>query len=445
VKDTNQFETGVVRHLARGTSRALIAGLAGLALLFATAGPTLASKHQPKRAQAAKAAKAVKKPVPPLRAAILIEADTGTVLSQTKPDMPVYPASLVKMMTLYMAFSALNEGRLTLNQRLPVSAEAERQVPSKLWLKAGESVRVRDLILSLVVRSANDAAVVLAEGLAGSEAAFAEQMTATARRLGMSRTVFRNASGLPNPEQRTTARDMARLALALHQEFPREFNYFSVQEFKFRGETFTGHNRVTRNYDGADGIKTGFTRASGFNLASSVERDGRRLIGVVLGSPSWQVRDRQMVQMLDRGFAALAAIEVARAPDTVLPSTEARKTAGAMARLAAVTSPIGRAQAAPMVKPAVRPAAQTAAAGQRHVQLGAFRARQSAEKVAKAASRLPAAKGKTVRIVKRPSGNRQLYSVQLSSFTEQAARTACANLKKKKWTCFVVRPAAAES
>ena len=250
----------------------------------------------------------------------LIDAETGGVLHEIKPDMPAYPASLTKMMTLYLTFAALNQDTLDLNQRLVVSRHAARQEPSKLWLKVGDLVRVKNLILALVTRSANDAAVVLAEGLAGSEAAFAERMTAKARQLGMTNTVFRNASGLPDPAQRTTARDMARLALALEQEFPREFDYFSVREFEFRGQTITGHNHLLKTYKGSDGIKTGFTRAAGFNLVASAERKDRRLIAVILGSPSWGVRDKQMVALLDRGFAGPGSNLIANAPDMVVPS-----------------------------------------------------------------------------------------------------------------------------
>ncbi len=298
-----------------------------------------------------KSAKAA--PLPALRSAILIDAETGTVLSQTKPDMAAYPASLTKMMTLYLTFAALNEGRLSLDQRLPVSAHAAAQAPSKLWLKPGDSVAVRSLILALVTRSANDAAVVLAEALAGSEPAFAARMTETARRLGMVNTTFRNASGLPDPEQRTTARDLARLSLALHQDFPREYAYFSVRQFEFRGQTIATHNHMLESYEGTDGIKTGFTRASGFNLAASAERDGHRLIGVVLGSPSWPVRDKQMAALLDRGFAALGAVHVAGA-DTVEPAPGQAKRAGLVARLATYAAPVGKAVAAPAAKLAIR-------------------------------------------------------------------------------------------
>ncbi|MGE5271460.1 MAG: D-alanyl-D-alanine carboxypeptidase [Thiohalocapsa sp.] len=370
------------------------------------------------------AKKPTPRPVPSMRAEILVDADTGGVLREANPDRRLFPASLTKMMTLYLTFGALNDGRLDLEQRLPVSPHAAAQEPTKLWLKAGDTVRVRNLILGLVTRSANDAAVVLGEALAGSETAFAEKMTATARRLGMTRTLFRNASGLPDPEQRTTARDLARLALALHRDFPREFAYFSVREFSFRGETITGHNHLLGAYDGSDGIKTGFTRAAGFNLAASAERNGDRLIGVVLGSPSWQVRDKEMVALLDRGFAELGQSPLA-APDTVVASSASGKAAG-LARLAALTSPVARAQAAPI--PSSLPPAT------RRIRVGAFRTRAAAQRLARTAARL-APKARLVRIGR---GKRRLYTVTLAGLSESAARHACAGLNRKRLACVVL-------
>src|SRR5437870_5865859 len=211
---------------------------------------------------------------------ILLDAETGQVLSEQNADVQTYPASLTKMMTLYLAFEALNQGRIRLDQPLPVSDDAANRAPSKLALTPGDSVPVHDLILGIVTKSANDAAAVLAEGLAGNEANFARYMTWKARQLGMQNTWYQNASGLPNPDQRTTARDVARLALALYHQFPREYRYFATQEFDFRGQTVHTHNHLLEWYPGLDGIKTGFVNASGFNLAASAVRDGHRLIGV---------------------------------------------------------------------------------------------------------------------------------------------------------------------
>jgi D-alanyl-D-alanine carboxypeptidase len=175
---------------------------------------------------------------------IVIEADTGRVLRAMNADAITYPASLTKMMTLYLTFEALNSGRLRLDQYLPVSSEAASKSPTKLHLVPGDSVQVHDLILGIVTKSANDAAAVLAEGLAGSEAAFADRMTAKASQLGMTSTIYRNASGLPDPEQRTTARDVAQLALALYHDFPREYRYFATRQFFFRGRVIVTHNHL---------------------------------------------------------------------------------------------------------------------------------------------------------------------------------------------------------
>src|SRR5215472_16106396 len=238
---------------------------------------------------------------------IVIDAETGQVLSEENPDAITYPASLTKMMTLYLTFEALNSGRLRLDQYLPVSYEAASRSPTKLGLRPGESIAVQDLILGLVTRSANDAATVLAEGLAGSEPAFAAHMTSKARQLGMTSTAYRNASGLPDPDQYTTARDEAQLAFSLYRDFPREYRYFATPQFYFRGSITHNHNHLLDWYEGADGIKTGYIGASGFNLAASAVRNGHRLIGVIMGGPSAGTRDREMAALLDRGFEDVGA------------------------------------------------------------------------------------------------------------------------------------------
>jgi D-alanyl-D-alanine carboxypeptidase len=264
---------------------------------------------------------AVELPAPaggPAYEAMVLDAETGQVLRALNPDVVTYPASLTKMMTLYLTFEALNSGRLRLDQYLQVSAEAAAHRPSKLGLNPGEPVIVRDLILGVVTRSANDAAAVLAEGLGGSETNFAAMMTQKARQLGMSRTFYRNASGLPDPEQLTTARDIARLALALYHHFPREYRYFSVREFEFRGEMIGSHDHLLEWYEGADGIKTGYTVASGFNLATSAVRNGHRLIGVIMGGQSARIRDEEMARLLDVGFDDIARAAPAAAPSTMV-------------------------------------------------------------------------------------------------------------------------------
>ncbi|HIP77618.1 MAG TPA: D-alanyl-D-alanine carboxypeptidase, partial [Kiloniellaceae bacterium] len=194
-------------------------------------------------------------------ASIVVDADTGQVLHAVNADTRNYPASLTKMMTLYMVFDALENGKLRLDQQLPVSKRAAGMPPSKIGLKRGETISVRNAILALVTKSANDVAVVVAEALAGKETTFAQVMTKRARSLGMSRTTFRNASGLPNRGQKSTARDMSRLAKALMSDFPQHYHFFAVSKFSYKGRTYRSHNKLLRSYKGTDGIKTGYIRA----------------------------------------------------------------------------------------------------------------------------------------------------------------------------------------
>jgi D-alanyl-D-alanine carboxypeptidase len=234
---------------------------------------------------------------------IVIDASDGHVLSQNSPDALNYPASLTKMMTLFLTFSALERHRIALDRRFVVTRHAAAQAPSKLGLRPDSTISVHDLILAVVTHSANDAAVVLAEGLSGSEAAFAVRMNNQARALGMTRTNFRNASGLPDRFQYTTARDLSKLALALYRTFPREYAYFATESFTYNGETYGNHNHLMEAFQGMDGIKTGFINASGFNLAASAVRNNRRLIGVIMGGRTAESRDMNMAELLDDAFA----------------------------------------------------------------------------------------------------------------------------------------------
>ncbi len=238
-------------------------------------------------------------------AAIVIDADTGAVLHTVNADTRNYPASLTKMMTLYLLFERIEQRRLGLADRMPVSRRAANRAPSKLGLRMGQRILVRDAIGTLITKSANDAATVVAEEIGGSERRFARMMTAKARELGMARTNFRNASGLPNRRQTSTARDMARLAGALMRDFPRQYPYFRLRSYRYDGRKFHNHNRLLGSYRGMDGIKTGYIRASGFNIAASAIRDGKRLIAVVFGGKSARWRDRHVARLLNRGFAAL--------------------------------------------------------------------------------------------------------------------------------------------
>lgn len=236
-------------------------------------------------------------------AAIVVDADDGTVLESVAATARWYPASLTKVMTVYLAFQEIEAGRLKLDEELTVSAHAAAQPATELGLGAGQKITVKDTILAIILQSANDAAVTMAERIGGSEEAFAARMTAQAKELGMSRTVFRNASGLPDPQQVTTARDMAVLAKALLETYPQYYHFFSTTSFTFGGQTFGTINGILSRYAGADGIKTGFTCGSGYNLVASATRNGRRLIGVLLGSHTNFERHSEMGRLLDVGFA----------------------------------------------------------------------------------------------------------------------------------------------
>lgn len=233
---------------------------------------------------------------------IVIDEASGRVLSEANADAARFPASLTKMMTLYLLFDALDQRAVGMTTRLTVSQRAARQPPSKLGLRPGQTITVREAMLALATKSANDAAVVVAENLAASEAAFARRMTAKARTLGMRRTTFRNASGLHHPQQRTTAREMAMLGRALLRDHPAQYGIFSTRTFRWGRASHGNHNRLMNAYRGMDGIKTGYTRPAGFNLVASARHRDRRLVGVVMGSRSAATRNSLMAGLLDQGF-----------------------------------------------------------------------------------------------------------------------------------------------
>lgn len=244
-------------------------------------------------------------------AAIVIEASTGYVLSAENADKRLYPASLTKMMTLYLTFEALTEGRITKNQRITASRRAAAQEPSSLGLVPGDDIRVEDAILSIATKSANDSAVALAEAIGGSEDRFARAMTAKARKLGMNNTRFVNASGLFNASQFSTARDMATLSQALVRDYPKHYRYFSTNTFTYKDNTYMNHNKLMSSYEGMDGLKTGYVYASGYNLAASAVRNGTRLIGVVFGGRTARSRNDTMAKLLNKSFERISDVRVA--------------------------------------------------------------------------------------------------------------------------------------
>lgn len=247
-------------------------------------------------------------------ASIVVDADTLEIVHARQIDELRYPASLTKVMTLYLTFDALNAGTLHLKEPIRVSRTAAKTPPSKLGLKAGQTITVENLIKALAVKSANDAAVVLAERLAGSEAAFAEQMSAKARSMGMMKTTFKTANGLPHPEQQTSARDMAKLASNILNNHRRYYHFFGLTHFKYAGRSYKNTNGLLHWLDGVDGFKTGYTRDSGYNLIISAQRDGRRLIAVVLGGASGKSRNQHMQDLVERSFTVMGVAPVESLP-----------------------------------------------------------------------------------------------------------------------------------
>jgi D-alanyl-D-alanine carboxypeptidase len=260
-------------------------------------------------------------------AALVIDAETGEIIEASDATTPWYPASLTKMMTVYLAFEKLAAGQLTLDEKLKVSRHAAGQQPTKLGLDPDEIITVKQAILATIVRSANDAAVVLAERIGGTERYFAVLMSEKARALGMTQTQFWNASGLPHDKQTTTARDMALLGQALLHDFPEYYHFFDTRSISYNGRSLSTYNGILGSYAGADGIKTGFTCGSGYNLVASAVRDGRRLIGVVLGGKTRAGRNSEMVKLLDRAFGAKTEGETQLVADLV-PQAEGEGDGG---------------------------------------------------------------------------------------------------------------------
>src|SRR6266478_4752639 len=300
----------------------------------------------------------------PASSSIIVDGNSGATLSANNPDGSRHPASLTKIMTLYLLFERLDAGTMKLDTEMEVSAHASEQAPTKLGLRPGQTIRVEDAIKGLVTRSANDAAVVIAEAIAGDEGDFAKAMTRKARALGMTRTVYRNASGLPDDNQVTTALDQAPLGRAIQDRFPRYYRYFSTVAFNYRGHSIRNHNRLLGNVEGVDGIKTGYTRASGFNLVTSMRRGNRHLVGVVMGGRSGGSRDATMRNLLAENLEkaatkrTVAAITERNASDANADVAEAeaepRPTRTALAQGAVQ---VASASTEPVAAPPVRPAA----------------------------------------------------------------------------------------
>ncbi|MGH7907226.1 MAG: D-alanyl-D-alanine carboxypeptidase family protein [Candidatus Binataceae bacterium] len=386
---------------------------------------------------------------------IVIDATTGQVLESYNPDQRTYPASLAKLMTLYLTFQSLKSGKLNLETELKVSPHAASQQPTRLGLRSGESISVREAILAIVTKSANDAAVVLAESIGGSEETFAAMMNTAASRLGMSDTNFCNASGLPDLHQTTTARDMAKLALTLIDDYPGYYHFFSVRSFEFDGRMVAGHDHLLGEYSGADGMKTGFTQASGFNLVTSAKRGDHRLIGVVMGGATHRARDDHMMQLLDVAFAEdrehPGLTELADAAESFRPAPALIKAkivepADVLRTKAVTPANIIKAKVieSAVVKTKVAEPAEShkAAADWRVVVGGAYRSKSAARRALRAAKRtfpdrLAHAHTAVVRIVRR--GRVRSYRAHFVELSGAKAHRICARLRRKRFACNVVQ------
>jgi D-alanyl-D-alanine carboxypeptidase len=385
---------------------------------------------------------------------IIIDGESGRILHATSPDSPRHPASLTKMMTLYLTFQALESERISLNQYIPVSYNAAEQAPSKLGLRPGARIKVEDAILGIVTESANDAAMALGEWLGGSEQGFARMMTRQAQALGMTRTHFNNPTGLPNPGQMTTARDMVMLGHALIYHFPQYYDYFSRPSFEYAGITRMNHNHLMSRYDGMDGIKTGYIRSSGFNLVASAKRDDTRLIGAIFGGKSAVSRDNRLALLLDQAFVDAqneTAPRVASAEAGEGDSSDDQDDSHYVALPAKVASLFPDAPI-PAEDPAAAPAPASHntvkknndIAGDWGIQVGAYDQASAGRAALKRLSHaLPQMLGSATPSVERVRSGpkKHVYRARLMGLDEKTAHAVCAYIVKQKGgVCVTVGP-----
>ncbi|MEO7026339.1 MAG: D-alanyl-D-alanine carboxypeptidase family protein [Caulobacteraceae bacterium] len=384
--------------------------------------------------------------------AIVMDARTGEILYGARADSPRYPASVTKVMNLYLAFEALAAGRIHLSDPVLISPHAAAQPPTKLGLRAGETIRLEDAMHAMCVHSANDMAVAVAEKIGGTEARYAAMMTAKARQLGMRNSYFVNANGLPDNRQLTTAHDLAILARAVLRDFPQYYNFFSQQEYTYRGHTYVNTNHLLGKMPGVDGLKTGFTNAAGFNLAASAVRNGNRLIAVVMGSSSGQVRNATVENLLLTGFDVeerrargerlLYAQNLFEQGEVAGPSAYAHYGPAASAAqgdgeddaIAAVLSRAARPP--PLAAPAKAPRPM---ARNWWVQVGQFHSHREATVQVEGMSRRFAtlfdeAEGSV-------AGRRGVYLAKFAGLSETAARDACSTVRSRGLPCEARGPA----
>ena len=401
------------------------------------------------------------KAVPRVAASIVVDMNSGSILHAQAAETPRSPASLTKMMTLYMLFGYLRAGKIRAVTELAVTPYAASQAPTKLGLKAGTTIKVSDAAKALVTHSANDAAVTIAENLAGSEENFARLMTDTGRRIGMTKTIFRNASGLPNEEQITTARDMAILAAHLIHDYPKHYSVFETRYFSFKGRKYRNHNKLLFGFKGTDGIKTGYTRASGFNLTASVHRGNKHLLAVVLGGRTGSQRDVATRALLDKHFAAASETKptpsqrmasLVGAPPPPLPAI--KKPVFAMAAAVPASAPVSAPAEGDFAEPArplkgtrlSGPAAKTVTkpvrySGAYHVQVGAYMSQVEAENRLgmvhqRATDLLDGHLPFTASFMK---DDKEWYRARFAGFSQDDAKATCVALKKLSLDCAVMR------
>lgn len=361
-------------------------------------------------------------------ASIVIDAASGRVISAVDPDEPRRPASLTKVMTAFLVFDAVAQGRARWSDTLVISANAAAAPPSKIGLPPGARMTLEEALLAIITKSANDVSIAIAEHFAGSEAAFARLMTLKARSIGMRDTVFRNASGLPDREQVTTARDMATLGRRIILDHPSYYPYFATERFRFRGKVHHNHNmRMLTGYEGADGIKTGYIRESGFNVLTSAQRDGRRVVAAVFGGSSAPERDRHMAMLLDDAFGSRT--QFASHPSFALVS-----------RAHAATPAPERAAMQQAERQAVR--GRAGPATDWAIQVGAYSTRNQALAAARNAERQIGAARAEAEVSPLRSRNRTLFRAQVTNLTAAEARAACAALAKRRQACVTVPPTA---
>ena len=366
-------------------------------------------------------------------ASFIINENTKRIYHNANADTRNYPASLTKIMTLYLVFDALKSKKISMSSKFKVSKRATRQPPSKLNLSAGSNITVKNAILALVTKSANDVATVIAENLGKSERNFARLMTRKAKKLGMTRTTFRNASGLPNRGQLSTARDMATLGIAIKKNHPKFFKLFKTKSFIYKGVKYTNHNNLLGSYSGTDGIKTGYTNASGFNLVASVERNGQRIIGVVFGGKKARSRDKHMVTLLNKYFKTSLSKPLVRiAKPSELPKTRPK--------IVVAEKNIKNFKIPPEIINNIIP---NDIEEDWFIQIGAFKNRLNAHKAARNArnivpeqlGNLPASLSK---ITKSSTNNnlQYLWRVRFVELAENQARSVCAELWTSGLSCI---------